>query len=519
MTTELKLSADELDHALSYLETEGQFMYLPDLFELSAVRNAWDKIRPVLLKVNLLSYEPNPSMVLIAPKQKFTVRPVTSVDPVDLILMTALGFRIAPVVERRRARLGPGVVHSWRFQINSGGRPGFSSNWDEWVQQILQRRGSYQFIAKADIVDFFPRVYLHRLENGLEAITEMHAETTAMMRFLERWSDGTSYGIPVGPRICGILAEALLLEVDEFLKSRGFDFIRYVDDYVFFGQDYSDCRRALYELGERLQITQGLSLNAAKTRVDRIERLVEELTDPSEKSARSRHEIIEKVFAGNPYAEVDYDSLSEAQKELVDAIDLSAMLGEALKPDTIDLPMVKFVLNVLAGLRRPELADIVLSNLDRLGPASEAVARFVSMFASEDLATRRRISTGILEHVLGAPFVPNHYKLWLLMPFTVDSRWNHLPELRKIARDERHPLVRRQAILAIGEMGDRSALLDLKTFIDDSTPWERRAIIFASRGLPKDERKAFWRTLRISKDWKLDNLVEKATLEYAKAKS
>ncbi|MEW6529986.1 MAG: RNA-directed DNA polymerase [Thermodesulfobacteriota bacterium] len=513
---EIKLTEVDLENALHYLDAAGQFMYLPDQFELKAIELAWDKVKPVLLSVNLLSYSPSPKVQLIAPKQKFAARPVQIIDPIDLVLLTALGLRLSPVIEDHRNRLGPDIVHSWRFTLDSEGRPTFTSDWDSWLAQVAARASSYDFVAKADIVDFYPRIYLHRLKNALTAICGTH-ETNALMRFFEKWANGTSYGIPIGPRICGILAEAVLSEVDEFLLSLGFDFVRYVDDYIFFGKSYSACMKALFMLAQRLQETQGLCLNMAKTKILSVKKFSEELISPAAKSAKSRRKVINEVFGGDPYAVKTYENLNPQQKRLIDSLDLTTSLKEALKPDLIDLPMVKFVLNVLAGLKRPELVHHVLDSLDVLLPVAEAVSRFISIFAAEQDAIRQVISSRIMTYIQETPFVPSYYILWLLEPFVHDAIWNHLADLRNIARDNREFMVRRQAILAIGKIGDRSSLLDLRHAIAHANEWEWRAIVYASRSLPKDEREAFWRSLDIPNEWKLPNLTKKATLEYAKA--
>ena len=46
--------------------------------------------------------------------------------------------------------------------------------------------------------------------------------------------DGNSYGIPVGPYASRVLGEAVLIDVDAYLKSQGIDYVRWVDDYNIF---------------------------------------------------------------------------------------------------------------------------------------------------------------------------------------------------------------------------------------------------------------------------------------------
>jgi Reverse transcriptase (RNA-dependent DNA polymerase) len=518
VAVEVRLTEVELDEALHFIESHGYAHYFPDPFEIEALRHSWDKIKTILSKLNLLNYSPRPPLKLTAPKQKFAVRPIKLCDPVDTILFTALALRLSPSIEIARVPRSQRIVHSFRLSKTRSGHFELVSEWDQWVAAIREREETHEYAAKADIVDFFPRVYLHRLENALSATTHSEYDTRALMRFLETWADGTSYGIPIGPKICIILAECLLIEVDDFLRSHGLNFIRYVDDMVFFGKTSKECLQALYILAERLEQTQGLSLNMAKTKILRTEALVVQATDPDDVNASLRNRVIEDVFGGDPYNEVDYDDLDQDQKALLDSVNAQKLLEGALSEDLVDLPMVTFVLNMLASLRRPEHIDIVLENLDRLLPVSDTVARFIGVFDALDVTSRMKIGSRLLSYIQGAEFVPDFQAMWLLQPFAESSGWNGQTDLRNIARDHKNRYVRRQATLALGLIADRSALLDLKSSIDDSKDWEWRAILRACHDLPIDERRAFFSKLARSVEWKVETLTDKATIEYIRSK-
>ncbi len=437
-------------------------------------------------------------------------------DPTDCILFTGLCLRLAPLIEAARVPREKGVVHSFRYQKGSTGPPQFVSDWDKWTEIIKRKEVVSQYVAKVDISDFFPRIYLHRLENSLAATTHRDYEIRALFRFLQTWAANTSYGIPIEPKGCNILAEALLAEVDDYLLSRGMEFIRYIDDFVFFGTTSSQCLRALYVLGERLQSTQGLSLNMAKTKMLKTAELVAELVDPQDKNSALRKEVIDQVFQGDPYMEIVYDDLSPDQQAILDSVNAKELLEEALSGDMVDLRMVKFILNMLAGLRRPENVDLIIENLSLLLPVSDSVARFLAVYEKEDSPELALVGKRIIKYITSSDFVPDYQVGWLLEPFTKSPKWNCLQELRVLARDHRNRYVRRQAILALGNMRDRSALLDLKSSINDVKDWEWRAIVLSSRGLPKDERNAFWDGLKASLDWNVEKLTDAATLAYVK---
>ncbi len=90
-------------------------------------------------------------------------------------------------------------------------------------------------------------------------------------------------------------------------------------------------------------------------------------------------------------------------------------------------------------------------------------------------------------------FVPDYQFIWLLEPFTKSKEWNYDEVIRKLYRESNNRFVRRQCALILGQIGDRSSLLDLRYSIADTKDWETRAILFACRNLPDDEREAFYR--------------------------
>ena len=67
---EVKLTKAELDASLAFIEEYGSSAFFPQPFEIAAIRASLDKIRPVLERVELLSYTPRSVYELIAPKQK-----------------------------------------------------------------------------------------------------------------------------------------------------------------------------------------------------------------------------------------------------------------------------------------------------------------------------------------------------------------------------------------------------------------------------------------------------------------
>ena len=308
------------------------------------------------------------------------------------------------------------------------------------------------------------------------------------MRFVETWSHGTSYGIPTGPRSSNFLAEALLIEVDEYLLSCDIEFVRWVDDYWVFGASEAQVVSGLFRLGERLNQTQGLSLNPAKTRIRTCVQFIQDVLNRDDPVADMRSQIMDVVIEEDgPYAEIDYDSLSPEQKEAIDALDARSTLEGALDGDLVDLKAIKFILTFLSAFRRPDLVDLVLDNLPRLLPVGDSVAKFFDALDDAEEASHSAIGKRILEYIGGNDFVPDFQAMWLLDPFTKSTNWNNVIEIRKLARESKNRFVRRQSILGLRQIADRSSLLDAKSALDDRRDWEQRAILYACSRLPKDE--------------------------------
>jgi Reverse transcriptase (RNA-dependent DNA polymerase) len=515
----VKLSSDELDAALEYVGAAGLSDFFPRPFELEALRHSWPRVRSVLEGVDLLCYEPRECFEMIAPKQRCLVRPVHLLDPIDSILYAGLTLRLAPVIQQKRDRYQTQRVFSWHFNsASSGGRDTFRSDWDGYRERAEELCLKYKFVGTSDIVDFFPRVYLHRLQNALAALSGDEYGTKAIMKMVEAWAHGTSYGIPTGPGASNFLAEALLVEVDEYLLSCDVEFIRWVDDYLIFADSEHQVISGLYRLGSRLNHTQGLSLNAAKTRLRLCGEYLHYGLRRDDPTAELRQKIIDVVFGGAPYVAINYDALSDDEKQAIDKLDVEATLEGALEGDIVDLKSVKFILRVLSAFRRPDLVDPVLNNLHRLLPVADSVAKFFDVLDQVEGAGHFAIGTRILSYLTSGEFVPDFQAMWLLDPFTKSTNWNNLVELRKLARDAKNRFVRRQALLGIRQTGERSALLDAKSSLEDSLDWEQRAILYACSKLPKDECDAIiTQSGGHGGNWTINDCLRKAVLSYLKA--
>ena len=73
---------------------------------------------------------------------------------------------------------------------------------------------TFTHVALADIADFYPRIYHHRLHGALSNATPLSQHMVAIMRLLSGWNGTETFGIPVGNAPSRVLAEATIADVD-----------------------------------------------------------------------------------------------------------------------------------------------------------------------------------------------------------------------------------------------------------------------------------------------------------------
>ena len=97
------------------------------------------------------------------------------------------------------------------------------------------------------------------------------------------WANRDSYSLPVGSNASRILAEAALLEVDNYLLSIGVKFCRFVDDYRLFAPNAHKAHYWLTQLIERLWL-EGLTINMRKTKIEDVSEKLKTKPEEPEKT-------------------------------------------------------------------------------------------------------------------------------------------------------------------------------------------------------------------------------------------
>ena len=502
-----------IDWALTHILKHGDTDLFPVPFEYQALRHSWPKIRDAIAAMDLSAYEVRPAIRMLLPKQTFGFRVALQLDPIDTIVYTALAYECADAVERARVARDRRVACSYRFQKSAVGDLYEKSNgWDDFHArgQELAGSGEYNIVITADIADFYNQVGHHRVRNALEQAGLSATRALNVERLLMNFTGGQSRGLPVGPTASVVFSEACLSDVDMFLLRRGYTHTRYVDDFRIFCANELTAWRALHDLTEYLYTAHRLTLQSSKTKMLDVGEFVrKELIDPEQLENAT---IQEKLDALAELASI-YDEPSEDLDVHLDEIvrqNLQELFAFSVKAEYPHLGVAKYLLRRATALRTGVIRELVFEHFATLLPVLREVAQY--LIATTNAKFAPVVATRLLAAVKGC----GHDYL----PFT--KAW-----AVEVARSLLHESIRDQVKAfvddCVGQLGIRpQALLakDLKQ-VDwvrerketwqNNTPWDRRAIIWSSLALSRDEMNYWLNRVQNAGDL-LDSAIAEAAL-------
>lgn len=507
------LTTQELDCAFAAISHHGYSTMLPQPPEWTVVAENWEDLRGSIERIDLDVYEPFKPLKVFAPKNRANIRLLHLLHPQDLIIYTALvliaksdieASRIPPKTKRVFSYRADPLKHNEIYDARGA--------YEAYQSQLSSRAGKpkVKYAAVADIADFYSRIYQHRLENVIESVaTSQRVRDIARVlvkKFIGNIMGRDSYGIPVGPYASRLLAEALLIDVDSSLQSRGVDFVRWVDDYSIFCKTEYEAQSILFSLGEWLFSKHGLTLQSAKTKIHTIDNYkIDYLFDHGD-------QLTDRDAVVNILRDFRIGYEDAGEEELVDEVevqqtlavlqgsDLKGMLEASLADTTlVDYQAVTFALTKLpripgtpSELKR-EVLHLVIDNAELLYPVAEHIATYVLSFDDLSRAEQKQIAKKLLNPLKSKRSPPPpYYAMWILHVFASSPEWNHAQDIVKIYSEATSEVIKRFAALAIHSSGTRAQALAVKDEYVGASPLLKLAVLFATKKLGNDERK-HWR--------------------------
>jgi len=177
----------------------------------------------------------------------------------DRVVQTALRMAIEPIFERDFA------AHSYGFRPNRGCKDALRR-----LQELL--KAGYVFIVDADLKSYFDTIPKDRLmvlirqkvaDNRVLALIESFLEQGVLDGNRE-WTP--EQGTPQGAVVSPLLSNIYLDPLDHLMAERGFEMVRYADDFVVMCRNQEDAAAALAAVQE-WTASAGLTLHPTKTRL------------------------------------------------------------------------------------------------------------------------------------------------------------------------------------------------------------------------------------------------------------
>lgn len=517
----LKLKATSLDWALEHVKRFDDTDVLPLPFEYSAIAHGWSEIKSYLVVQDILNWKVRAHRTLLAPKSRYAFRVVTQLDPLDFLVFAALIREIAKDIEVNRVPVSQNVVFSYRLLPASDGQlfdPAIGyDNFLKRSEELMNDKKTTH-VALADIADFYPRIYHHRLENALSNATGHSQHVKAIMGLLSGWNGTETFGIPVGNAPSRVLAEVTIADVDDALLANGVNFIRYNDDYRIFARNHAEAYRALAFLAEVLYRNHGLTLQPQKTHVLTAKEFrTRYLSTPEEREIDSLYDkfqqLIRDLGLSNPYEEINYEDLDQEQQELIDSLNLIELFREEIEKADCDFGIIKFVLRRMGQLGDDLLVDEIFEKLDTLYPAFSDIIKYLSNL--RHLKSKRFHEIGarvldLLEESLVSEL--DYHRIWALNLFTHTTQWDNEKRFFKMLGEAKDAFSRRKLILSMGRAHQRHWFQSQWRNLANESPWPKRALLAAASCMAPDARKHWYKSIMPY----IDEL-EKAVVKWVKA--
>ena len=505
-----KLTADALDFARAHIRQFYDSDFFPKPLEFDAIWYNWAEVVDYLTADEIGSYSVSGPRAYAAPKPNGTFRIVHQLDPLNSLVYTAMAYMVAAELEAIRFPVEANVACSYRITLSNQKGEFFADGqgYRKFIERCAELSLTNSHVLTVDIADFYNQIYVHRLENVISLCAEVGNQISDDLEtFLLALNGTVSKGIPVGPAASILMAEAIMVDVDQFLAGCGVVHTRYVVDIRIFHNSRHELIKLLERLSLYLYDTHRLSVASSKTKIiSSPDFIAEYLSNPEVVEKQRLHELLANLASEHSaYGETSFIEVeSETTGNLeVQRVVMSDLLEEILSRETLDLGLARHLLRRCKKSRLRAIAPALIANFDFFAPVIRDVVLYLNKVSNSRFISEHTNSFGSLienSEAAGLPFV----RYWLEHYFAENPGYLNDARIQQYVMEAGD--ICNQAVAAL-KSKNIPWVRQIRTRIDTLGPWEKRAVIIASQILAKQERMTWLGNLEQHAQSKLERWV------------
>jgi hypothetical protein len=480
------------NHIISFYDTD----FYPKPFEFYALWYSWADVKSYLLGTPLASAHTTNPRVLPWAKARGGYRIVHQLEPLDSLIYTALVYLVAEQVEA--SRMMPSIACSYRIEVDENSYFSKGSGFPAYRESCERLGDVYEYVLSTDISDFYNQIYLHRVGNVVDSVGAPVSVGKEIENFLSRLNNKASQGIPVGPAASIVLAEAILLDVDQFISNHHVEHVRYVDDIRIFSDSEEQLSEILENLVVYLHDQHRLGLVSEKTSIRASAQFLQE--ELQNQYQMEKLDILNEIEAGNQYGSYEseqdnddedyqeYDEYGEYSGECDgedgDGEDIGASLLDALLRARnfgyVDLAVLRAIIRRAKHGQISDIAEAMLEDIEFYTPVINDVCLYLASLPTKEI---RGILPLFSELCQTNRVSKKSVRVWMEWLFTRDALFLTDQHIRRYVYQGAPATAAAAALLE----GNIAWSKEAKQKVLTSASWDRRAYIQSLSILSKDE--------------------------------
>ncbi len=460
--------------------------------------------------------------VLVPKKNLCDYRKCAWIDVIDEIKYLTLVLLMAKDIEVARDNKSNKKVFSYRLKTKGNNGYIFDNeyNYTSFRNRIAEKSKmkNKRIVVECDISNFYDRLNLHRLESILLSIEKIDKDAIKLLNeILLFWSNRDSYGLPVESNASRILAEAALIEIDNYLISKNIDFCRFVDDYRIFAKSASEAHKNLAILVERLN-KEGLFLNFSKTNIKELIKNDDKQKQEKKENKNFNVEVFNKIIRGySGLIPLKFRELSDSEKNKFTNEDENENILK-LK-DTLLIDPKEFIVTIKIIMAKEKY--------DRLSEISEIIDRFpqfIPYYVDILIKYASKIPRNTINKIknnmskwITEDEIPEYIKVYVIRLFSIDEFKDKEIVFRAFRNLKRNAgdYIGRAILESLENDLNRGEVIEIRDYYTRADIWEKREILkIVQKKLSVGENRPFLKDIKLHSQ----DILEK-NLTYTEDKS